>query len=141
MFVFWFLGRKCLFFVCLTRKQSTPTSPKNKHFLPIVSFLLYRFFGKLDVLCFLVSTRFEIRSFASLPTISSCGIKKSSGILTGKILVHSYLFNWWNSDLTFCPSSSTLFVLLTDGFNFWNCFFSFYVHIVSYSRTFIHSWH
>ena len=60
----------------VTRKQSTTNFQKNKHFLPSDTHTYVcvsggkkcSFFGKLGVL-FSCNTRFEIRSFALLPTI------------------------------------------------------------------------
>ena len=132
-----------MFVFCLFNKKT-----KHANFTEKQTFFTYRFFLVIIVFsenstCFVFLLAPVLR-FALLPHYqrsAPVGLKKADGILTGKILVHRYLFNWWNSDLTFCPSSSTLFMLVTDGFNFWNCFFSFYVYFVSYSRTFILSWH
>ena len=56
-------------------QQSTPNTPKNEHFLPpntyayvcVSGYKKCSFFGKFGMLCFL-ETRFDIRSFALLPT-------------------------------------------------------------------------
>ena len=65
------------------RKQSTPNFPKNQHFLPpdththvcLSAGNKYSFFGKFDVLCFLVKPILEIDTFALLQT--SCYVAKS----------------------------------------------------------------
>ena len=59
----------------MTRKQRTPSFPKNEHFLPsnthtyvCVSGDKCSFFGKLGVLCFLVTSVLRFAPFVLLPT-------------------------------------------------------------------------
>ena len=68
----------------VTRKQRMLNFPKNGHFLPpdthtyvcVSGGKKCPFFGKFGVLCFLVTSVFEICLFSVLPT--RCSIKKCS---------------------------------------------------------------
>ena len=80
------------------KKTNTPKFPKNKHFLPPDTHThvgtKYSFFGKFGVLLFPYNTRFEIRTFALLPTknISKKPTKNKTTETSYKDLTHYTLY-------------------------------------------------